>query len=535
MPKHLPNVLTMLRLIAIPFFILTALSNQPIVATIIFILACITDYLDGKLARSFNSITDFGKLMDPLADKFLVLSALIILATNQYGYVSWVVVIIISFREFAVTISRYFNKKIIPADMFGKIKTVLQMIGIIAAFLAHILLNYIDIPNSNILVLCIQYYFWIVAIFTLISGIEYFIKMKFLTIIICLSVLSCSKTETETIIKAHSAEQILAQPNNTLIINSRKPRAWGRPQTIYVFADDDLWQMTQPFISYSLERKFFTTENEQLFFLQHENINNLKNFDRFNNLVFLGDINSNQPVSQFLNQIMGQQTIDSVKDKNASMFMNYNLWASDQMVMFFMGNSPESIRQFLYDNNETYFRLFYDRFVARITHSSKRLKAIDTSIFNDLPFYMYIPTTYRVFKKDLDNNYVTFLWRSREDQTENPDKYISIYWEKVDYNPLDDNWLFEKRKELAWKIYDEDEFAEDDVRRGLKDFGKREAWFLLGRWQNQKYLMGGAFQSFAFYENGFVFMVDTSVYFPAGDKLRYIIELEQLTSAITIK
>ncbi len=98
---NLPNKLTMGRIFAIPVFIVVFLMGYRYVATVIFILAAITDMLDGKIARKYNLVTNFGKLMDPLADKLLVMSALICLA--QIGDVpGWMVIIILG-REFIIT------------------------------------------------------------------------------------------------------------------------------------------------------------------------------------------------------------------------------------------------------------------------------------------------------------------------------------------------------------------------------------------------------------------------------------------------
>ncbi|MCL2065711.1 MAG: DUF4837 family protein [Candidatus Cloacimonetes bacterium] len=353
-------------------------------------------------------------------------------------------------------------------------------------------------------------------------------------VIFLLILFGCVEKEIETRVRSTSVNQVLIQSSNVLITNPRKPRAWGHPQTIYVFADIQVWSMNQPIVSHSLERYFFTTENEQLFQLELRDIERFRDTNRFNNIIFLADINSDQPVSTFVKSVMSENVIDSVRQRNASMFMNNNLWASDQLVMFFLGDNPESLRTFLFENRNTYFQLFYDRFIARLTYSSRRLKGLDDSIFANLPFMMYIPETYRVFRSDLENNFISFIWRSREDQERNPDLYISVYWEYADENPLHDDWLFEKRTDLAWNHYDEDEFSENDVMRGLKNLGDRQVWFLSGRWQNQKYFIGGTFQSFAFYDEELqiAYLIDTSVYFPAGAKLKYLLELEGLAKTL---
>ena len=135
---NLPNKLTVMRVILIPFFVAALLydngSSQTmrIVANVIFIVASLTDLFDGKIARKYNLVTNFGKFMDPLADKLLVCSALICLI--QLGQLpAWVVIIIIS-REFILSGFRLVaadNGIVIAASYWGKFKTTFQMIAVI--------------------------------------------------------------------------------------------------------------------------------------------------------------------------------------------------------------------------------------------------------------------------------------------------------------------------------------------------------------------------------------------------------------------
>ena len=134
---NLPNKLTILRVIMIPFFVL-ALSynggeNQTLryVAAAIFIIASLTDMLDGKIARKYNLVTNFGKFMDPLADKLLVCSALICLVELK-ELPAWMVIVIIS-REFIISGFRLVasdNGVVIAASYWGKFKTTFQMIAV---------------------------------------------------------------------------------------------------------------------------------------------------------------------------------------------------------------------------------------------------------------------------------------------------------------------------------------------------------------------------------------------------------------------
>ncbi|MCR5415793.1 MAG: CDP-diacylglycerol--glycerol-3-phosphate 3-phosphatidyltransferase [Pseudobutyrivibrio sp.] len=134
---NLPNKLTLFRVVLIPFFVFFLLINPEsialrIVADLIFIVASLTDMLDGKIARKYNLVTNFGKFMDPLADKLLVCSAMICLIST--GQLSAVFVIIIVAREFIISGFRLIaaeNGIVIAANIFGKLKTVSQMVMII--------------------------------------------------------------------------------------------------------------------------------------------------------------------------------------------------------------------------------------------------------------------------------------------------------------------------------------------------------------------------------------------------------------------
>lgn len=170
---NLPNKLTMFRIILIPFFVIfmmIPLSFGNIIALVIFIAASLTDTLDGYIARKYDLITDFGKFMDPLADKLLVCSAMICLI-NTGQLAAWIVIIIVA-REFVISGFRLIaadNGIVIAASMWGKAKTVSQMAMIIV-----LLLN-IDLPFFVILG---QILIWVALVLTIVSLVDYIIKNK---------------------------------------------------------------------------------------------------------------------------------------------------------------------------------------------------------------------------------------------------------------------------------------------------------------------------------------------------------------------
>ncbi|MDD3050975.1 MAG: CDP-diacylglycerol--glycerol-3-phosphate 3-phosphatidyltransferase [Candidatus Cloacimonetes bacterium] len=184
MIRHVPNLLTIIRILLTPVFIWTIFfwNNElaAVYSLLIFCVASISDYFDGMIARKFQVISDFGKIMDPLADKILVVSALLAL-TLKLHYISLIVVLIIIIREVAVTILRevYAKKKIIiAANIWGKVKTVLQMIGIIAALLLNSVSGLLNQHLINHFKTGIYFFFWIIAVVTILSGVNYFIIKK---------------------------------------------------------------------------------------------------------------------------------------------------------------------------------------------------------------------------------------------------------------------------------------------------------------------------------------------------------------------
>lgn len=169
---NLPNKLTMLRIIMIPLFIIVLMSGHYYISAVIFILASATDALDGHIARKYNLVTNFGKIMDPLADKMLVVSALVCLV--ELGEIAGWMVIVILAREFTITGLRTVAAAqgiVIAAGWSGKIKTALQMIAVPALLLQNWPFYYIGFPFATIML-------WAAVIMTIISGTEYIIKNK---------------------------------------------------------------------------------------------------------------------------------------------------------------------------------------------------------------------------------------------------------------------------------------------------------------------------------------------------------------------
>lgn len=187
---NLPNKLTVLRVILIPFFMIFILLpdfadvNRPVcdlIAAALFGIAAFTDFLDGSIARKRGIVTDFGKFMDPIADKLMVfgafLSFMVSSAYDRYKYIFAVIVFIVLLREFAVTSIRMLvnngKGKVIAANMSGKIKTCSQIVFILLALLERHIFSFSDFMAEYMPLTCVACITMLV--FTIISGATYII------------------------------------------------------------------------------------------------------------------------------------------------------------------------------------------------------------------------------------------------------------------------------------------------------------------------------------------------------------------------
>ena len=178
---NIPNKITIFRIFLIPilivFLLVKSIPNRFFLALIVFLVASLKDHLDGKLARKYGQITNFGKFLDPLADKMLVMSAFICFV--DLNLISSVPVIIVLLREFLVTSMRLVamsSGKVVAANIWGRTKTVTQIIAIIVNLISQCFSQHIanlSYNELNFISSINNFFLWIAMIFTVFSGYIY--------------------------------------------------------------------------------------------------------------------------------------------------------------------------------------------------------------------------------------------------------------------------------------------------------------------------------------------------------------------------
>jgi CDP-diacylglycerol---glycerol-3-phosphate 3-phosphatidyltransferase len=170
-PLNLPNALTLIRILLVPVLVVALTVETPggsAIAAIVFAIAALTDGLDGYIARSRQSVTNFGKVMDPVADKLMIAAALISLVSLD-RLAAWVAMVIIA-REFAVSglrIAAGQQGVVIPASSLGKLKTITQVVAVLALIAAH------D-PDAA----WVQTLVYLMVVTTVVSGADYFLNFR---------------------------------------------------------------------------------------------------------------------------------------------------------------------------------------------------------------------------------------------------------------------------------------------------------------------------------------------------------------------
>ncbi len=186
-----PNKLTIARMIATPIFmavmLIEALPYRYLISLVLFAAASLTDMIDGKMARKYNLVTDFGKFLDPLADKMLTTSAylgfIFMYRNTRYCWQFVAIVFIVLFREFMVSSLRLVTVssggKVVAANMWGKMKTVSQMVGIVFALFAYVLIGDLGFtvlqPICDVVIIAL---FWVSTVLCVISGAIYLFACK---------------------------------------------------------------------------------------------------------------------------------------------------------------------------------------------------------------------------------------------------------------------------------------------------------------------------------------------------------------------
>ncbi len=321
------------------------------------------------------------------------------------------------------------------------------------------------------------------------------------------------------------------------IIDHAKPIAFGDDNVVHVFCGEASWKDLEPHIRNTIERDIFLVYNEKYFVVEYADIKEIGSLSKFKNLVFFGDLSSDDPVSKYMKQSLTTEFIQRVEQSGGDMFIAKNHWVRDQLVLYVLAENPQKLMEIAGLQSHQMFSILLQRYTERLAYQAYMTKVISPVFFESYPFSMKIPENYRLFSNDQVGRFLSFIYRARMQNREIPDKYISVYYEDMETNMVDAEWVISRRKMIGEKYFEGDEIEKSDLRIEKYRFAGFEGWRIIGPWKNMTHMIGGSFQAHGFWHEASkrAYLVDNSVFFPAGNKLPSMLELFMISSSIKIK
>ncbi len=321
------------------------------------------------------------------------------------------------------------------------------------------------------------------------------------------------------------------------IIDAAKPIAFGEDYDVYVFSGSGNWNRLEDFMRSTIEREMFIVYNERYFDLHLAEIKDFDRLTKFRNLVLIGDLSSGDTVSRHIINSLSAKHVERVRQSGGEMYIAKNRWVRDQVVLYLLAENAEKLEKLVIAQANNLFSILLKRLTERIAYHTYLTKTIAADFWEHFPFSLQIPENYRLYSNDKTGRFLSFLYRARQPNREIPDKFVSIYYEPMETDSVDSDWLITKRAELAMKYYDGDVFDAHSIRRERFTLAGYDGWRIIGPWENRNHLVGGGFQSFAFWHEPSkrAYLIDNSVFFPAGDKLPLLLELYMISGTLQIK
>jgi len=321
------------------------------------------------------------------------------------------------------------------------------------------------------------------------------------------------------------------------IIDHAKPVTLGEDEDIYVFCGIENRSALEPLLKASLEREVALVYQEKYFNLIFSDIKEVDGISRYKNLLFLGSLDGGDPVSRYLKDALSQDLQNRVNQSGGDLFISKNRFTRDQLIVHMVGLDEQRLRDLAQSQANRLFSAFLERYTQRLAHQAYQSKIIPASFFEPYPFSLKVPETFQLFSNDRNNRFLSFLYRARMQNREIPDKFVSVYYEEMSSDLVDETWLTDQRKRIGKTHFDGDSLNVETLRSERFKFAGYDGYRLSGAWINPGRMAGGAFQCYGFWDpkTKKAWLVDTMVFFPAGDKLPTLMELFMIASTFKTK
>lgn len=321
------------------------------------------------------------------------------------------------------------------------------------------------------------------------------------------------------------------------IIDHAKPIALGENSDVYVFCGQQNWAGLESLVRGSVEREIALVYQEKYFNLIFSDIKDINKLSSYRNLLFIGSLEGTDPVSQYIQGSLTNDLTTRIKQSGGDLMISKNRFTRDQLIMHLVAIDSNRLQALAEAQISNIFSQLLDRYTKRLAYQTYQMKVIPPSFFDPYPFSLQIPENYQLFSNDAKNHFLSFLYRSRLESGEVPDKFVSVYYEDMPENNVNEDWLIKTRRNIGNIHFDGDTLGSDTMRTEAFKFAGYDGLRLTGTWINPKKSVGGAYQSFAFWDakSKRAYLTDIMVFFPAGDKLPVLMELFMIASTFRAK
>ncbi|NLN85189.1 MAG: DUF4837 family protein [Candidatus Cloacimonetes bacterium] len=324
------------------------------------------------------------------------------------------------------------------------------------------------------------------------------------------------------------------------LMDSGKPIAYGEDDDVYIFAEGAVLEAVRDTLEESVGRTetLIMDIKERYFQPIFASASDLDEFKPYKNLIYCGILDGTDSISKHINKTLDPQLIETVGESGAELFMVNNLYVKDQLVLYLLAKDIEGLQTLTGERKNQIFDFLLERYQKRLANAAYKNPVIESKFFEDRPFTIKVPVLYRLWKDEKSGRFVSFLFQPTKPTRHKADKYISVYYEPMSRNRVNEAWIYKTRQELGEKFIGGDQIFEDSYKTEKVQIAGQNGFLMRGHWVNPSQGgFGGAFQSWAFWHapTKTAYLIDNIAYFPDGKKLPALLELGMLSQSIELK
>jgi hypothetical protein len=311
-----------------------------------------------------------------------------------------------------------------------------------------------------------------------------------------------------------------------------KPASFGDFQKIIVYADSMLYKEIQTELEQTFDQFVYTPHLERSFYLDLQPFHTLNTYQTRRNILFVGLLDGKDEVSSFMNSALSAQVKQSISNGRVFEIFQKDIFATEQVVMFFPGTHVDSIKKNLSNRKDIIFnrldRWYFERLENAMFLKGEQI-ALEEYLSEKYGWKIRIQHDYELINESEDGN---FVWIRRL----NPDRSLFVYrFSDQNYDESGD-WIYDLRDSLTTVYYEADSILKEDTYLRYMEFQRRSAIKLTGVWQNHKHFIGGPFSTYALHDttNNYTYIIDLTVTAPGQRKKNLLDQLEVMAHSFKL-